>query len=134
MALRQDVRRRWSKIAEYLGVSTEQVLEALEADGARHAGSLDEPLVSDVNDDSATIHESIGTEDEGHELVDTAASLAAAVKQLRRTDREVLALRFRDALKQSETADRIGVSPMQVSRILRRVSDDLRERIGFESG
>jgi RNA polymerase sigma-B factor len=54
-------------------------------------------------------------------------SLAAAVKQLRRSDREVLALRFRDELKQSEIADRIGVSQMQVSRILRRATDRLRE-------
>jgi RNA polymerase sigma-B factor len=74
----------------------------------------------------------IGAEDEGYELVDTSTSFAAAVKQLRRSDREVLALRLRDDLKQSEIAERVGVSQMQVSRILRRATDQLRETVGIE--
>jgi RNA polymerase sigma-B factor len=41
----------------------------------------------------------------------------------------VLALRFRDDLKQSEIAEQIGVSQMQVSRILRRATDQLRQHI-----
>lgn len=67
----------------YLGVETEQVLEGLEAIAARHAASLDEPIVSDSRDESALVHESIGSDDEGYEKVDTSATLAAAVKKLR---------------------------------------------------
>jgi RNA polymerase sigma-B factor len=119
-------------IAEYLGVETEHVLDALEATAARQAASLDEPLVGDAHQDSATIHESIGSDDEGYELVETSLSLAAAVKELRAPDRRVLALRLASDLTQKQIADRIGVSQMQVSRILRRVGDDLRARIGFE--
>jgi RNA polymerase sigma-B factor len=44
----------------------------------------------------------------------------------------VLALRFRDGLKQSEIAAKIGVSQMQVSRILRRAGDQLRETVDIE--
>jgi RNA polymerase sigma-B factor len=76
----------------------------------------------------------IGVEDEGYGLVETSASLAAAVKRLRLSDRQVLTLRFRDELKQKEIAERIGVSQMQVSRILRRVTDELRQQIELGPG
>ncbi|MGZ4247482.1 MAG: SigB/SigF/SigG family RNA polymerase sigma factor [Solirubrobacteraceae bacterium] len=117
------------EIAEYLGVDTEQVLEGLEAVAARHAASLDEPIVRESRDESAPVHESIGSDDEGYERVDTSVTLAAAVKQLRPGDRRVLALRIGDELTQREIAERIGVSQMQVSRILRRIADELRQRI-----
>ncbi|HET7048833.1 MAG TPA: SigB/SigF/SigG family RNA polymerase sigma factor [Solirubrobacteraceae bacterium] len=122
------------EIAEYLGVETEHVLDALEATAARQAASLDEPLVGDAHDNSDSIHETIGCDDQGYELVDTSVSLAAAVKQLRAADRRVLALRVGNDLTQKQIADRIGVSQMQVSRILRRVSGELRELIGLETG
>ena len=120
------------EIAEYLNLSAEQVLEGLEALAAHHADSLDQPLDAGQDESSTTAHDTIGTDDEGYDLVDTSASLAAAVRQLRRADREVLALRFRDDLKQSEIAEKIGVSQMQVSRILRRATDQLRETVDIE--
>lgn len=76
----------------------------------------------------------IGVEDERYGLVETSASLAAAVNRLRMSDRQVLALRFRDELKQTEIAERIGVSQMQVSRILRRATDELRQQIELDHG
>jgi RNA polymerase sigma-B factor len=120
------------EIAEYLGVDTEEVLEGMEAVAARHATSLDEPIVSASRDESALVHDLIGSDDEGYEHVDTSATLAAVVKQLRPSDRRVLALRINDELTQKEIAARIGVSQMQVSRILRRIADELRERIALE--
>jgi RNA polymerase sigma-B factor len=50
------------------------------------------------------------------------------------SDRQVLALRFRDELKQKEIAERIGVSQMQVSRILRRATDELRQQLELDHG
>jgi RNA polymerase sigma-B factor len=117
------------EIAEYLGIDTEQVLEGMEAVAARRATSLDEPIVSDSRDESALIHDTIGSDDEGYEQVDTSVTLAAVVKQLRAEDRRVLALRINDELTQKEIAARIGVSQTQVSRILRRITDELHERI-----
>ena len=69
----------------------------------------------------------IGREDEGYALVDTSASLAGAVQRLRKTDREVLELRLNRGMTQREIATRIGVSQMQVSRMLRRATEQLRE-------
>ena len=74
----------------------------------------------------------IGREDEGYALVDASTSLAGAVRRLRKTDREVLELRLSHGMTQSEIAKEIGVSQMQVSRILRRATDQLRETMAFE--
>jgi RNA polymerase sigma-B factor len=115
------------EVADYLNIDVEQVVEGLEALAAHHPTSMDQPHEANGDQGASTAHDTVGAEDEGYALVETSVSLAAAVKQLRRSDREVLALRFRDELKQSEIADRIGVSQMQVSRILRRATDRLRE-------
>jgi RNA polymerase sigma-B factor len=117
------------EIAEYLNLDTEQVLEGFEALAAHRADSIDRPIDMTLEEAPATLHDTVGTEDEGYALVDTSASLAAAIKQLRRADRHVLALRFRGDLKQREIADLVGVSQMQVSRILRRVTDQLHDKL-----
>jgi RNA polymerase sigma-B factor len=114
------------EIADHLGVGAEQVLEALEALAARHASSLDVPVDGDGGDESSTRHEMIGAEDDGYAAIDTSASLADAVRRLPMLDRRVFMLRFREELTQSEIAEQVGVSQMQVSRILRRVTEELR--------
>jgi RNA polymerase sigma-B factor len=119
-------------IADYLGMDTEAVLEALEAMAARNASSLDAPIEGEPGEDATTPHDMIGQEDDGYGLVETSASLAGAVRRLRRTDREVLELRLNHGLTQSDIAAQIGVSQMQVSRILRRATDELRETMAFE--
>jgi RNA polymerase sigma-B factor len=120
------------EIADYLNIDAEQVLEGLEAIAAHHATSMDQPIEASQDEGTSTPHDTVGAEDDRYALVETSASLAAAVKQLRKSDREVLALRFRDDLKQSEIAEKIGVSQMQVSRILRRATDQLRETVDIE--
>ena len=122
------------EIADRVGVGTEQVLEALEALAARHATSLDGPIDGDAADESTTRHDMIGAEDEQYAVVDASTSLAEAVGWLPSVDRRVFTLRFEHELSQSEIAERVGVSQMQVSRILRRVTDELRERIDVEPG
>ena len=94
------------------------------------------PEVSGPRDDSrnesALVHDTIGSDDEGYEQVDTSASLAALLKRLRAEDRRVLALLINDELTQTEIAARIGVSQMQVSRILRRIVDEQRRSSELE--
>ena len=119
-------------IAQYLQLETEQVLDALEAIAAQRVTSLDAPVAEDGSHETSTAHDKVGAEDERYELIETTASLGVAVKQLRRDDREVLALRVRKDLKQHEIAERVGVSQMQVSRILRRVNDQLRQELERE--
>jgi RNA polymerase sigma-B factor len=119
-------------VAEYLGLDIEQVLEGLDALSTHHAASMDEPIQADFDDESGTRHDTVGVIDDRYALIDTTASLAVGVRQLRKIDRQVLALRFCDGLKQSEIANQVGVSQMQVSRILRRVNDELRETANLD--
>jgi RNA polymerase sigma-B factor len=66
------------------------------------------------------VADGIGETDERFELVEYGASIAPAVKALSDRDRLILHLRFVEDLTQSQIADRIGVSQMQISRLIRR--------------
>ena len=108
------------------------MVEALEAGAAHHAASLDAP--SDNGEGEAgTLVQSIGDEDAGYDLVDARVTIAAAARLTARRERRVLWLRFMDDLTQTQIADRIGVSQMQVSRILRRALQRLSEIAGIDA-
>ena len=113
------------EIADHLSVDSEQVIEALDAIAAHQAASLDEPAVPEAAEDTGTRHDVIGAEEQGYGLVETSLSLAAARTRLPAQHRRVLTMRYRDGLKQREIATRLGVSQMQVSRLLRRSTDQL---------
>lgn len=114
------------ELAEYLELSIEDVLDALETAGAHHTASLDSPR-EDGEDDSGTLADAFGQVDERFELVDAKVTIAAAARHLGPRERRVLLLRFVEDLTQSQIAELIGVSQMQVSRILRRALEQLRE-------
>jgi RNA polymerase sigma-B factor len=115
-----------SELAEYLEMPMEEVLQALQAAQAYDTLSLDAPRPS-RNGDAETYGESLGAEDERFALVDADVTVAAALKKLPERERRVLHLRFVEDLTQTEIAQRIGVSQMQVSRLLRRSLEQLRE-------
>ncbi len=137
--LRASLRRSptVAEIAERTKLSGEDVLAAIEAGRARGTVSLDSPRLSEDEDGDSgggeARIETIGTTDERLDLIDDAISVAGAVQELSTRDREVLKLRFVDELTQSEIADRIGVSQMQVSRIIRRSLDRLNRSVMPES-
>ena len=114
------------ELAQYLELSVEDVLDALETAGAHHSTSLDAPR-DDVDGESTTLAEAFGEEDRRYEFVDASVTIAAAARELSTRERRVLALRFVQDMTQTQIADEIGVSQMQVSRILRRALARLRE-------
>jgi RNA polymerase sigma-B factor len=114
------------ELAQYLELSQEEVLDGLQTAEAYVAVSLDAPLAAD-DDEEAPRLESIGAEDERLRRVDEQATIFDAAKALPAQDREILYLRFGEDLTQSEIAERVGVSQMQVSRVLRRSLQRLRE-------
>jgi RNA polymerase sigma-B factor len=107
------------ELAEYLELSIEEVLESLETARAHHATSLDAPH-DDGEGDSARLVDTFGGEDLTLELADARITIGAAAAALSPRERQVLALRFVEDLTQTQIAELIGVSQMQVSRILRR--------------
>jgi RNA polymerase sigma-B factor len=107
------------EVAEYLEISEEEVLDGLQTAEAYGAVSLEAPVGGDDEDLTSRL-DSIGDEDERLELVDAQATIFAAAKHLPQRERQILYLRFGEDLTQSEIAERVGVSQMQVSRLLRR--------------
>jgi RNA polymerase sigma-B factor len=108
-----------AELAEAIEESQEDVVEALSAGHAYEADSLDEPS-SAGDGESAPRGERMGEDDPGYERVEDWQAIAPAIKELSDRDRIVLRLRFVEDLTQSQIADQVGVSQMQVSRILRR--------------
>lgn len=105
-----------SQIAQHLELSQEEVAEALQADEARRTLSLDVPT-SRQDAESPPMSETLGHAEPGYEAVET--QLAANDAELSERESQVLELRFEEDLTQYEIGDRIGVSQMQVSRIMR---------------
>jgi RNA polymerase sigma-B factor len=114
-----------AEIAEHIGVTTEQVLEAREAAGAYRAVSLDRPRDDDEEGDGMA--ETMGAEDPGFGLAEDAATVERLMAVLTDREREVLRLRFAEDLTQSEIGARVGVSQMHVSRLIRQAVARLRE-------
>ena len=113
------------EIAADVGEDPEAVLEAMEAAIAYDAVSLDTPRSSE-EDDGDTYADTVGAVDERYELVEYTTAIAPTVRALPERDRLVLKLRFEDDLTQLEIAERIGVSQMHVSRLIRRALKRLR--------
>jgi RNA polymerase sigma-B factor len=113
-------------LAQFLEISEEEVLDGLQTAEAYDAVSLDAPAQGD-DDGAATRLEAIGDEDDRLGLVDVQATIFAAARRLPRRERQILFLRFNEDLTQTEIAARVGVSQMQVSRLLRKSLHRLRE-------
>jgi RNA polymerase sigma-B factor len=106
-----------AQIAQRLGWEDDEVSEALQADEARRTLSLEMPR-SREDMGPATILETLGETEPGYDAVES--QLAAEGAQLDERERRVLRLRFEQDLNQYEIGRRLGVSQMQVSRIMRR--------------
>jgi RNA polymerase sigma-B factor len=114
------------ELADHATMSLEDVLRTLELSAAAWPASLEEP--SDRSDgEPCTLGESVGGEDPRLELVESRDVVERTVRTLSEREHRVLYLRFVEDLTQSEIGDRIGVSQMQVSRILRRALERSRE-------
>jgi RNA polymerase sigma-B factor len=116
------------EIAEYLEVTPEEVLEAMETSEAYNFVSLESDRGNDGSD-SFSILEYIGKDDALMAVVDDRATLSAALKQLTPQEQRVLYLRFFEGLTQTEIARQLDISQMQVSRLLRKTLKVLREGI-----
>ena len=117
------------QIAQYLELDLEEVLEAIQAIQSYETVSLDAPAPG-ADEDTATYGDSLGEEDRRYELVELGATVGSAMQSLPERERQIIHMRFTEDLTQSEIAGRIGVSQMQVSRLLRRSLEQLRTLTG----
>jgi RNA polymerase sigma-B factor len=114
------------ELAEYLEFTTEDVLDGLQVGEAYDTVSLDAPRPGDDGGAVSRL-EAIGNEDDRLVMVDDQATIFAAAQDLPERERQILFLRFGEDLTQTEIAERVGVSQMQVSRLLRRSLQHLRD-------
>lgn len=115
------------EIAQELGVTPEDVLEAMETSEVYTLVSLDKDRGSE-NDDSFSLLEYIGRDDKLLGNVDDVEWLRAALKHLTPQEQRVIYLRFYKGMTQTEVAKQLEISQMQVSRLLRRALGVLRSR------
>jgi RNA polymerase sigma-B factor len=113
------------QLAQHLEWSAEEVLIALEAGAAQHAVSLDAPC--DRDGERATLADTFGRTDARLEALEQRLTIASAAHKLTARERRVLLLRYVDDRTQTQIAAQIGVSQMQVSRILNRAIERLGE-------
>jgi RNA polymerase sigma-B factor len=132
LSLRSGRRPTLPELAQHLELDVEDVLDALETARAHHAASLDAPC-DDGEGDSATVVDAFGREDPDLRLVVDRVTVGEATRQLGSREREVLTLRFAGDMTQTQIAEQIGVSQMQVSRILRRAIASLSRLTGADS-
>jgi RNA polymerase sigma-B factor len=119
-------------VAAEAGLGCEQVLEAQRATSAYGADSLDRPI--DPGDGSGEpMLAVIADREDAYERAENRIAIGPGIAELPPLERSIVAMRFFEDLTQTEIAKRLGVSQMQVSRLLRRALDRIYDRAGPES-
>ncbi|WP_370288506.1 sigma-70 family RNA polymerase sigma factor [Nocardioides sp.] len=117
-----------AEIADELGCTPAEVEEVKGSGDLARTSSLDEP----VSDSGSALGDLLAQEDTGFAHGEAVAMLGPACRRLKPRDRWILRMRFYDQLTQQEIADELGVTQVQVSRLLQRILKDLRAAIGTD--
>ena len=111
-----------TEIAQRAGVSVEAVVEAREARQAMRADSLDQPLRSGEDDGAVTLLDTLSSRDVDFQRAFDRVALDSLLDTLDERDGTIVRLYYREELTQSEIGDRLGLSQMHVSRLLRQAT------------
>lgn len=119
------------ELAARIGLTREQVIEAMEASAAFRARSLDAPAPGTAG---SPLHATMASDesDTPFSQVDARETVARLLPKLSPRTRRIVELRFYDELSQSEIAQAVGVSQMHVSRLLRQALDQMAAMMGAE--
>ncbi|MGB8389981.1 SigB/SigF/SigG family RNA polymerase sigma factor [Mycobacterium sp.] len=118
------------ELSAVLEVPREEIIECLIAGDAYRLDSLDAPLGADSSGSSPRlVADAVGGIDPQIEHITNREAVRALVAALPRRERDVLRMRFFESMTQSQIAERIGVSQMQVSRILANTLRSLRDQL-----
>jgi len=105
-----------SEIAARIGASAEEVVETIEVGRNRDS----HPLDALIDPAGGSMQSLVAVEEEGYDSVEARVDLSDAIAELSDEERQAVALRFKEGKTQVEIAQLLGVSQMQVSRLLRR--------------
>ena len=110
------------EVATALGISDEDVLDAIEA---RHAYATDSLDVEER--DEAPVAATLGVDEPSFDAIEDRESLRPLIEALPERERRIIAMRFFQGLSQAQIASELGISQMHVSRLLARTLTELRE-------
>jgi RNA polymerase sigma-B factor len=122
-----------AELAERLGVTPDDVTEAIEMGPAYVPLSLDQPVATGDGQDSRAVSERIGDVDPELDRVEMRDVLNRAMVHLTPRERAIMAMRFYEQMSQSEIARRLGISQMHVSRLQRAALEQLRKHVPEEA-
>ena len=111
------------ELAEYLEVSEEEILEALESSRAYMTYSLDQDHENSEDRDVSQFEKFILDEEKGYEQFETSSILDKVISELSPKEREIIRKRFLQEVTQREVAEALGISQMTVSRIEKAMKD-----------
>ena len=122
------------ELAERLGVTPDDVTEAMEMGPAYVPVSLDQPVgTASDGQENRSVAEQIGSHDPELERVEMRDVLERAMEHLTPRERAIMAMRFYEQMSQSEIAKRLGISQMHVSRLQRAALEQLRKYVPQET-
>lgn len=123
-------------IADYLDVSYDQVIEAMEASKVYQPGSIDSTIDSSDDGNDLQISDIIGDDDPTYERVENLDYLVRELKKLPKIERTILIERYINRKTQIAIAEELGISQMTVSRIekkvIRSIRADAEKRMGID--
>ncbi|WP_280446914.1 SigB/SigF/SigG family RNA polymerase sigma factor [Nocardia brasiliensis] len=115
------------EVAVELDIDLTEVTQAMLAANAYNNDPLDTSTHDNDSEYRLSTADTLGAEDPGYQLTDDALAITPLLDKLPPRDRLVLHLRFFRGQTQLQIAEQLGVSQMQISRILTRTLAQLRE-------
>lgn len=117
------------EIAEYLNVTEEEVLEAMEMGKSYQALSVDQPIETGSDGSVVTTLDLVGFREEGFEKVEQKLLLESVLPVLSEKEKDIIHCTFIANKSQKETGEYLGISQMHVSRLQRRAIEKLRKAL-----
>ncbi|WP_096155871.1 MULTISPECIES: RNA polymerase sigma factor SigB [Bacillus] len=121
------------EIADYLEVTEEEVLEAMEMSQNYQALSVDNAIEADSDGSTVTILDIVGSQESGYEKIDQKLLLQKVFHVLSEREKQIIECTFFLNMSQKETGDKLEISQMHVSRLQRKALTKLKDAISKEN-
>ncbi len=116
-------------IADYLNISSEEVIEVLDASQVYSPQSLDKTLDTSNDDKDVSFGDLLGIEDKNYESIEVMDFIKKTMDKLKDVEKKILVYRYFDKMTQIAIAEELGVSQMTVSRIEKKVLKKFRQEL-----
>ncbi|MFM1563769.1 SigB/SigF/SigG family RNA polymerase sigma factor [Helcococcus ovis] len=117
------------EIADFLNVSSEDVIEAMDASQVYSPQSIDKNLDFSSEEREVSFADLIGEEDKNYQIVEDMAFIKEAMENFDDLERKIVVYRYFDKMTQGEIAEKLNVSQMTVSRLEKKVIDKFRKEL-----